>query len=73
MIFQDPHSSLSPRMRVSKLLMEPYSIHEVPPEQRYTTKELLEMVELPTRLHRPVPHELSGGQARGVGIALPWH
>lgn len=36
MIFQDPHSSLSPRMRVSSLLTEPYSIHKVPADDRYT-------------------------------------
>ena len=69
MIFQDPHSSLSPRMRVSSLLMEPYSIHKVPESERYAVAELLEMVELPNRLANLYPHELSGGQARRVGIA----
>jgi oligopeptide/dipeptide ABC transporter ATP-binding protein len=69
MIFQDPHSSLSPRMRVSRLLTEPYSIHDVPPERRYSVDELLNMVELPKRLADLYPHELSGGQARRVGIA----
>ena len=69
MIFQDPHSSLSPRMRVSSLLMEPYFIHKVPEPERYAVAELLEMVELPSRLASLYPHELSGGQARRVGIA----
>ena len=69
MIFQDPHSSLSPRMRVSSLLMEPYSIHKVPEPERYTVSALLDMVELPSRLANLYPHELSGGQARRVGIA----
>lgn len=69
MIFQDPHSSLSPRMRVSSLLVEPYAIHRVPDEDRYTVPELLELVELPSRLADAYPHELSGGQARRVGIA----
>lgn len=69
MIFQDPHSSLSPRMRVSTLLTEPYTIHGVPPSERYSVEELLSMVELPTRLADRYPHELSGGQARRVGIA----
>lgn len=69
MIFQDPHSSLSPRRRVSSLLTEPYSIHRIPPGDRYSVPELLEMVELPTRLADLYPHELSGGQARRVGIA----
>jgi len=69
MIFQDPHSSLSPRMRVSRLLMEPYAIHDVPQADQYSVTELLQMVELPKRLADLYPHELSGGQARRVGIA----
>lgn len=69
MIFQDPHSSLSPRMSVSSLLTEPYSIHRIPEDERYSVEELLHMVELPRRLADRYPHELSGGQARRVGIA----
>jgi peptide/nickel transport system ATP-binding protein len=69
MIFQDPHSSLSPRMKVSSLLMEPYRIHDVPRSEQYSVAELLRMVELPERLASRYPHELSGGQARRVGIA----
>jgi oligopeptide/dipeptide ABC transporter ATP-binding protein len=69
MIFQDPHSSLSPRMRVSSLLREPYVIHHIGPDEQYSVAELLSMVELPERLAGSYPHELSGGQARRVGIA----
>ncbi|QGN49198.1 ATP-binding cassette domain-containing protein [Micromonospora sp. WMMC415] len=69
MIFQDPHGSLSPRLRVSELLSEPYRIHDVPAEQRYSVAELLEMVELSAALAQKYPHELSGGQARRIGIA----
>jgi oligopeptide/dipeptide ABC transporter ATP-binding protein len=69
MIFQDPYSSLSPRLRVSYLLTEPYGIHRVPPEDRFTASELLEMVELSDELANKYPHELSGGQSRRVGIA----
>jgi len=69
MIFQDPHSSLSPRMQVASLLMEPYMIHQIPDSSRYSVDELLGMVELPGRLAERYPHELSGGQARRVGIA----
>jgi oligopeptide/dipeptide ABC transporter ATP-binding protein len=69
MIFQDPHSSLSPRMKVSSLLMEPYRIHDVPRSEQYSVADLLRMVELPERLANRYPHELSGGQARRVGIA----
>jgi oligopeptide/dipeptide ABC transporter ATP-binding protein len=69
MIFQDPHSSLSPRLKVSYLLMEPYAINGVPPGERYSVEELLGMVELSPELASKYPHELSGGQARRVGIA----
>jgi peptide/nickel transport system ATP-binding protein len=69
MIFQDPYSSLSPRYRVSFLLTEPYRIHDVPEAERYAVPELLDMVELSRELATKYPHELSGGQARRVGIA----
>jgi peptide/nickel transport system ATP-binding protein len=69
MIFQDPHASLSPRLRVSYLLQEPYRIHEVPRQERYTVDALLEMVELSSDQGQKFPHQLSGGQARRVGIA----
>jgi oligopeptide/dipeptide ABC transporter ATP-binding protein len=69
MIFQDPYSSLSPRLRVSYLLTEPYGIHRVPPDDRFTASELLEMVDLSDELANKYPHELSGGQSRRVGIA----
>lgn len=69
MIFQDPVSSLSPRLRVSALLQEPYLIHATPAAQRRSVADLLETVELPQRLAERYPHELSGGQARRVGIA----
>jgi oligopeptide/dipeptide ABC transporter ATP-binding protein len=69
MIFQDPYSSLSPRMRVSSLLTEPYKIHRIPAADRFTVSELLNMVELSDELADKYPHELSGGQARRVGIA----
>ena len=69
MIFQDPHSSLSPRLRVSYLLTEPYRINDVPSAERYSVRELLDMVELSAEQATKYPHELSGGQARRVGIA----
>jgi oligopeptide transport system ATP-binding protein len=69
MIFQDPYSSLSPRLRVSYLLTEPYTINRVPTEDRYSVPELLDMVELSPEQASKFPHELSGGQARRVGIA----
>ncbi len=69
MIFQDPHSSLSPRFRVSFLLTEPYVVHHMPAQERSTVDELLEMVGLSAEQADKYPHELSGGQARRVSIA----
>ncbi len=69
MIFQDPTSSLSPRMKASSLLMEPYVIHDVPPEKRKDPEELLAMVGLAPEQLDKYPHQLSGGQARRLGIA----
>lgn len=69
MIFQDAHASLSPRYRVSSLLTEPYRIHGTPAAKRYGVAALLEMVELSPDLASHYPHQLSGGQARRVGIA----
>ena len=69
MIFQDPHASLSPRLTVAQLLVEPYRIHRVPEENRSSVAHLLETVELSSELANKYPHELSGGQARRVGIA----
>ena len=69
MIFQDPYSSLSPRLRVSYLLTEPYTIHHIPAAQQHSVPELLEMVGLSDEQALKFPHELSGGQARRVGIA----
>jgi len=69
MIFQDPHASLSPRMRVHELLSEPYRIHSVPRAEQWSVEGLLDLVELPGEHARKYPHELSGGQARRVNIA----
>ncbi len=69
MIFQDPFSSLSPRMKVSSLLLEPFRIHDVPVDSKAKVAELLEMVGLSSEQADKYPHQLSGGQARRVGIA----
>ena len=70
MIFQDPTASLSPRMRVSESLLEPFRIHHVPvPDPRAKVDELLAMVGLAAEQADKYPHQLSGGQARRVGIA----
>ncbi len=70
MIFQDPFSSLSPRMKVSSILLEPFQIHRVPVENKnQKVDELLAMVGLSSEQADKYPHQLSGGQARRVGIA----
>lgn len=69
MIHQDTHASLSPRMRVRDLLIEPYRIHRVSKTERRSVDDLLDMVGLKSELAAAYPHELSGGQARRVGIA----
>lgn len=71
MMFQDPIASLSPRLKVGTLLAEPYRIHGValPEPAGRAVAELLKLVGLPEGMARRYPHELSGGQARRVGVA----
>ena len=69
MIFQDPISSLSPRKTVAQLLMEPFTIHGIAVDKKQKVEELLEMVGLSSEQADKYPHQLSGGQARRVGIA----
>lgn len=70
MMFQDPVSSLSPRRTVQSLITEPYIVHGV--ESRELELEairLLDLVGLPKDFAGRYPHQLSGGQARRVGVA----
>jgi peptide/nickel transport system ATP-binding protein len=70
-IFQDPFSSLNPRMTVYELLTEPLRIHNIgTSDNRYErVKQLLEMVGLDQRSLRRYPHSFSGGQRQRLGIA----
>ena len=70
MVFQDPYSSLNPRMRVRTLLGEGLRIHGLL-EGRMSERvaELLEMVGLPAGAASRYPHEFSGGQRQRIGIA----
>jgi peptide/nickel transport system ATP-binding protein len=68
MMFQDPISSLSPRLRVATLVTEPLAIAGQP-GGRAAAAGLLARVGLPAAFARRFPHELSGGQARRVGAA----
>jgi peptide/nickel transport system ATP-binding protein len=70
MMFQDPVGSLSPRLRIGTLLTEPLVIQgKAPPDRRVAAKALLAQVGLPASFIDRYPHELSGGQARRVGVA----
>jgi peptide/nickel transport system ATP-binding protein len=70
-IFQDPYSSLNPRMTVLDILSEPFLIHGVDdPDQRMDTiKELMRVVGLDVRHLKRYPHSFSGGQRQRIGIA----
>lgn len=70
-IFQDPYSSLSPRMKVRDIVTEPLAIHKLVAKKAIERRaiELLELVGLdPNYIHR-YPHEFSGGQRQRIGIA----
>lgn len=72
LIFQDPYSSLNPRMTVEQLVSEPYEIHpEVAPRagRKAKIKELLELVGLNPNHADRYPHNFSGGQQQRIGIA----
>ena len=72
LVFQDPFSSLNPRLTVSAALTEVLSVHNLVAgraERRRRVEELLAMVALGPRFLDRYPHELSGGQAQRVAIA----
>jgi peptide/nickel transport system ATP-binding protein len=70
-VFQDPFSSLNPRMTVYEILTEPLRIHDIgTPDERFErAKQLLDMVGLDRRSLRRYPHSFSGGQRQRLGIA----
>ena len=69
MMFQDPVGSLSPRQTVRSLLIEPFKIHNISINLDDEAKRLCDTVRLPENFLSRYPHELSGGQARRVGVA----
>jgi oligopeptide/dipeptide ABC transporter ATP-binding protein len=70
MMFQDPVGSLSPRQTVRVLITEPFDIHGLKDrDMKAEAERLCNMVRLPSNFLSRYPHELSGGQARRVGVA----
>jgi oligopeptide transport system ATP-binding protein len=70
MIFQDPYSSLNPRMTVQQTLTEPLGLHGLAKgRQRERAAELLDLVGLAPQYLQRYPHEFSGGQRQRIGIA----
>lgn len=71
-IFQDPYSSLNPRMTVQDIVAEPLIVHGIETDQgrlRDRVANLLELVGLPADAAQRHPHAFSGGQRQRVGIA----
>ena len=71
-IFQDPYSSLNPRIPVGKAIMEPMKVHKLyknDAERKTKTIEILERVGLGEDYFNRYPHEFSGGQRQRIGIA----
>ena len=71
MVFQDPFSSLNPRMTVGQTLREAILVHRLRTPQQVPgrIRELLDLVGLPGDAQQRLPHEFSGGQRQRIGIA----
>jgi ABC-type glutathione transport system ATPase component len=65
LVFQDPQTSLNPRIKIGQTIAEPIKIHQT----NNKVEDLLEMVKLPAEFAKRYPHELSGGERQRVGIA----
>ncbi len=71
-VYQDPYSSLNPRMRIRDIIGRPMKIHGLASTREEITsrvKQLLEEVGLPSEVLHRFPHELSGGQRQRIAIA----
>lgn len=70
-VFQDPFSSLDPRMTIGEIVQQPLAVHDVGTEQERErrVRELLERVGLSVEQLDRYPHEFSGGQRQRIGIA----
>ena len=70
-VFQDPASSLNPRLPIGEAIAEPLVVHKVGNDKSRHDRvyELLDAVELPRSMYNRYPHELSGGQRQRVSVA----
>jgi oligopeptide transport system ATP-binding protein len=69
-IFQDPYASLNPRMKIRRIVGEPFMIHKIHESDRDDRiAELLKVVGLDSSVMNRYPHEFSGGQRQRIGIA----
>lgn len=71
-IFQDPYSSLNPRLTIGEALMEPMQVHQLyrnDKSRKRKARELLEKVNLDPQIFRGYPHEFSGGQRQRICVA----
>ena len=71
-IFQDPYSSINPRMSVQEIIAEPIIINKLYPNRSQVfdrVAELMEIVGLAERLSGAYPHELDGGRRQRIGVA----
>jgi len=71
-IFQDPYSSLNPRMKIGEIIAEPIHVHRIienKAERDERVRELLHICGLNPKFSDRYPHEMSGGQRQRVGIA----
>ena len=69
-IFQDPYSSLNPRMTIGNAIMEPMQVHDIlsNEDRKKRVEELLEKVSLGAEYFNRYPHEFSGGQRQRIGM-----
>lgn len=71
-IFQDPYSSLNPKMTIGEIISEPLKVHNLYPNRTTRKKrvlELLQQVNLKEEYYNRYPHQFSGGQRQRIGIA----